>query len=165
MTIDLSWSNKVGVHNLGNPYRAIVLSPHIGFDHHQLHCSRTVKGVSLDINQQSIDGICICTLSLFLPLNTNEPPHHPSPYLSVIIQVSITKHEFLKPFAAVNMCFYGYVSYRCRDCDVEFEATTIKKRDCRKKSCNKIVAPGDIRPTIRKMTHPRCDCHILETTA
>lgn len=57
------------------------------------------------------------------------------------------------------MCWYAFVVLRCRECGKEFSRTTLKRHDCLKRSCDKVISPGDVRATERLRTNPDCDCH------
>lgn len=58
------------------------------------------------------------------------------------------------------MCFYYCRREICDNCGEELSTSTIKKRNCRKKSCDKTVKPGArikaVDRTIPDMTH---SCH------
>jgi hypothetical protein len=59
------------------------------------------------------------------------------------------------------MCFYAYIRYVCADCDATLEETTIKKRDCRKRSCDKTVKPGTpIKEKKIRRRDPNCECQV-----
>lgn len=43
-----------------------------------------------------------------------------------------------------NMCFMGYIQFYCNNCGERLHATTLRKRDCRRCSCDK-KAKGSIK--------------------
>ena len=59
-----------------------------------------------------------------------------------------------------TMCFFAYKKFICRDCGETLRCTTIKRRDCRKRSCNKVVPPGSaVRELVVVEVDLDHDCH------
>lgn len=64
------------------------------------------------------------------------------------------------------MCFYGIKVFVCDTCGEELYSTTLKKRDCHKRSCNRVVPAGSrIRVKERKEYDERHWCHFQLITA
>lgn len=58
------------------------------------------------------------------------------------------------------MCFYYYFKYKCDNCGETLEMTTIKRRDCRKISCNGTVPHGiPVRKKVMYRHDANCSCH------
>lgn len=58
------------------------------------------------------------------------------------------------------MCFYAYKRFVCENCGQELRCTTLKKRNCHKRSCNKVVPSGSpIRVEEKKEYDAACSCH------
>lgn len=58
------------------------------------------------------------------------------------------------------MCFYACIREFCDNCGEELLCSTIKKRDCLKKSCDRVVPRGSaIRFVDRKVNNEEHSCH------
>lgn len=61
---------------------------------------------------------------------------------------------------SAKMCFYAIVIMKCNNCDEELWTTTLKKRDCKKKSCDGVVPPGrKVKEQVKHTTDMSHWCH------
>lgn len=71
-----------------------------------------------------------------------------------------SEKHYPSPHRNNAMCFYGYKEFRCSNCGELLWATTLKKRDCRKRSCNKIVPEGrPIKVDTKSTYEPSHSCY------